>query len=112
MKSKPVTYFLSEKIKTKMTYERLAEIKARLEAARPKENRGGEELKMTPSKANEKEWHSTVLYADGDGCATIHGNLALDVDTDALAEFFAHALIDVRDMLEEIGRKELKNGKY
>lgn len=85
-----------------MTPERLAEIEARFQAARPKEDRGGEELEMTFSKANEREWCASVWYSDGDGCATISGNLALDVDGDALADFFAHALLDVRDLIKAV----------
>lgn len=89
-----------------MTPERLAEIAARFEAARPGDARpDGSELKMFATKRdylgakNAQLWH-----ADGDGCAEILGNLGLNVDGDALAEFFAHALVDVRDMLEEIKR--------
>lgn len=85
-----------------MTPERLAEIASRFEAAYPKVDRGGEELKMTFSKANEKEWHSTIWYPDGDECATIHSSLGLDVDGDALARFWANAWLDVRDLIKAV----------
>lgn len=89
-----------------MTPERLAEIAARFETARPKEDRGGEELKMavSPQRGFQNSTPTKIFYADGDGCATISSNIGLDVDADALAIFWAHAWLDVRDLLEEIER--------
>lgn len=87
-----------------MTPKRLAEIEARLQAARPGDRRpDGNELNMFATKRgyngakNAQLWH-----ADGDGCANILGNLGYDVDGDALAEFFAHALVDVRDLIKAV----------
>lgn len=85
-----------------MTSTRLAEIKARHEAARPKEERGGEELKMTVLPM--KTVGTRIHYADGELAAIIYGNLGLDVEEYGLAKFLSHALVDVRDMLEEIER--------
>ena len=83
-----------------MTPERLAEITARFEAARPKADRGGEELKMTvlPMKTAGTRIH----YADNDLSAIIYGNLGLDVDEYELAKFLAHAFLDVRDLIEAV----------
>lgn len=93
-------------MKTPLTPERLAEIAARFEAARPKEDRGGEELKMavSPQRGFPNSTPTKIFYADGDGCATISSNIGLDVAADALAIFWANAWLDVRDMLEEIER--------
>lgn len=83
-----------------MTTERLAEIAARYEAARPKEDRGGEELKM--SVLPMKTAGTRIHYADNDLAAIVYGNIGLDAEEYALAKFFAYALVDMRDMLEEI----------
>ena len=49
-----------------MTYERLAEIAARFEAARPKEDRGGEELKMavSPQRGFPNSTPTKIVYAE------------------------------------------------
>ena len=89
-------------IKKPISPERLAEIAARFEAARPKEDCGGEELKMVALPM--KTAGTRIHYADNELAAIIYGNPGLDVKEYGLAKFFAHALIDVRDLLEEIKR--------
>ena len=95
-------------IKKPISLERLAEIAARFEAARPKEDRGGEELMMTvlPMKTAGTRIH----HADGELAAIIYGDPKLNVNEYGLAKFFAHALVDVRDLLEEIKRVSGKKG--
>ena len=87
-----------------MTPERLAEIEARFQALRPKEDRGGEELKMMvlPQRGFPNSTPTKIFYADGNGCATISSNIGLGVDGDALAIFWANAWFDVRDLIKAV----------
>lgn len=88
-----------------MTIGRLAEIEARFKAACPKVDRGGEELKMTVAQSRAvRPWANgaQILYADNDLCAEVCSNSSLNADRSAIAEFFAHALVDVRDLINAV----------
>jgi hypothetical protein len=88
-----------------MTPRDLAAIKYRLAAALKCDDWGqhGVQLEFTPEKVGRE---ASIWYGDGDLCATVHGNLGLGIDGDAMAKFFAHALADMKALLIEVERHQ------
>lgn len=91
-----------------MTTEELAAINERLAAALRCDDWGkhGLQLEFTPEKPGRE---ASIWYGDGDQCATVHGNLGLGIDGDAVARFFAKAPGDVKALLGENERLNTEN---
>lgn len=87
-----------------MTESELMEIEARLKAIAPADY--AVNLDWTPEGTNED---AAIWYDDGDQCAVVYGNLALGIDTNSMARFFAYARTDVPVLIAEIRR--LQNGR-
>lgn len=84
-----------------MTTEELEAIKGRLLAACKCDEWGKHGVKLTFSP-EEVGRPATIWYGDGDQCAQVHGNLGLGIDGDAIAEFLANSIEDVKKLLQEI----------
>lgn len=91
-----------------MTTDELAAINERLAAALRCDDWGkhGLQLEFTPEKPGRE---ASLWYGDGDQCATVHGNLGLGIDGDAVAQFFAKAPGDVKALLDDRDRMETEN---
>ena len=67
-------------------------------------------MEWTPEqKVNDGIQAAAVWYDDGDMCAEVHGNLGLDIDGDAMAEFFSHAMQDVKMLIEKVEALEIES---
>lgn len=82
-----------------VTPKEIAAIRARLEAVKKCAPWGGHGAALWATKATAKYPKAAVWYGDGDQCAEVHGNLALEIDGDAVAEFFAHSIEDIERLL-------------
>ena len=85
------------------TTERIAAIRARLAAAAPNEDYavGRTALTATPASAGKL---AAIWYDDGDQAATVHDNLGLGIDGDAMACLLAAAPDDLRWVCDEAER--------